>query len=635
MEKAKWIWRNREDNADEYVEFFDEFDCADGQAEISISCDSNYALYVNDELAGFGQYADYPWYKVFDRLNLAPFLKQGKNRMKIIVWYIGHDYFTYYKNKPGLIYELRASDGRILCCSSRETLCRLSGHYVNYLKKEITNQILGYSFRYDTRKGKEEALRGATEVEGMPERLYLRPVKSLSLEEISLGALLPGKRRIYDLGCERVGFLQIRFKAGCGTLVNIAFGEHLTDGGVRRFINTYPLREGIPPRDYSVEVIGSGEWEEYLNPFRRLGCRYLEITADGEAEIEWIGLRETLYPVVPRPFRAENELRQKIYDTCVRTLRLCMHEHYEDCPWREQVLYVLDSRNQMLCGYEVFGETEFAKAGIRLLGLNKTVNGLIATSAPNNDSGVIPSFSLHYIMQMREYIEHSGDLSVAEEFYSLMRQTLRICVEHMEEGLIPIFYGDETYFNFYEWSDDMQSELFRQDEKRTDIQLNCILSLALQNMEWICRKIGKPFDYPGLAESLNRNIDRTFYNPETELYHTNELGNALAVLCGAATGARRKKVCETLANPDNGLVPVTLSMLGFKYDALLKADPNYKQAILEDIDRKYGYMLAQGATSFWETLEGEAAFDDAGSLCHGWSAMPAYYYRLFAEGEAK
>ena len=28
----------------------------------------------------------------------------------------------------------------------------------------------------------------------------------------------------------------------------------------------------------------------------------------------------------------------------------------------------------------------------------------------------------------------------------------------------------------------------------------------------------------------------------------------------------------------------------------------------------------------WETILGDADFDNAGSLCHGWSAMPVYYY---------
>jgi hypothetical protein len=49
---------------------------------------------------------------------------------------------------------------------------------------------------------------------------------------------------------------------------------------------------------------------------------------------------------------------------------------------------------------------------------------------------------------------------------------------------------------------------------------------------------------------------------------------------------------------------------------------------LEDIDRRWGKMLEAGATTFWETEDGYKAFNGAGSLCHGWSAIPVYYYHI-------
>ena len=77
------------------------------------------------------------------------------------------------------------------------------------------------------------------------------------------------------------------------------------------------------------------------------------------------------------------------------------------------------------------------------------------------------------------------------------------------------------------------------------------------------------------------------------------------------------------------MVRHTLCMAGFVYDALLQTDKGlYTPWIFADIEQKYGYMLQRGATSFWETIHGEADFDGAGSLCHGWSAMPVYYYHI-------
>ena len=43
-------------------------------------------------------------------------------------------------------------------------------------------------------------------------------------------------------------------------------------------------------------------------------------------------------------------------------------------------------------------------------------------------------------------------------------------------------------------------------------------------------------------------------------------------------------------------------------------------------------MLYQGASSFWETSKGSDDFAKAGSLGHGWSAIPVYFYHAYLLG---
>jgi hypothetical protein len=83
------------------------------------------------------------------------------------------------------------------------------------------------------------------------------------------------------------------------------------------------------------------------------------------------------------------------------------------------------------------------------------------------------------------------------------------------------------------------------------------------------------------------------------------------------------------------MIDITLSTATFMYDALLSFDENNKEFILEDIRNKYNYMLEQGATTFWETIVGAKDFDNAGSLCHGWSAVPVYYFHKFFDKNIK
>ena len=42
--------------------------------------------------------------------------------------------------------------------------------------------------------------------------------------------------------------------------------------------------------------------------------------------------------------------------------------------------------------------------------------------------------------------------------------------------------------------------------------------------------------------------------------------------------------------------------------------------------------MERSATTFWETIDGASAFDNAGSLCHGWSGIPAWFYGAWLVG---
>ena len=167
-------------------------------------------------------------------------------------------------------------------------------------------------------------------------------------------------------------------------------------------------------------------------------------------------------------------------------------------------------------------------------------------------------------------------------------------------------------------------------EKKYHLILNCAFVYALSHFLPLCDMVGVRFEID--AEAIQRAIQREFFNAEKGVFFLtpdnkeqySQLGNAFALLIGLGD----ERTVEAVKH-DSELIPATLSMLGFIYDALLKSAPENKDYILQDIREKYGYMLSCGATSFWETIQGEQDFNKAGSLCHGWSAIPIHYYHLF------
>ena len=138
-------------------------------------------------------------------------------------------------------------------------------------------------------------------------------------------------------------------------------------------------------------------------------------------------------------------------------------------------------------------------------------------------------------------------------------------------------------------------------------------------------------------EEIKERLNKEYYNSETGTYFiqdksekATELANALAVVSGVATGDVADGICKMLSKGE--LETCSLSMKVFKYDALIKANKEkYKDCILDEIRKTYKVMLDAGSTTVWETIEGASAFENAGSLCHGWSSVPVHYYHLFLE----
>ena len=638
--RSKWIWKKDFSGEDIYVDFICDFDYAGKNVKVRISADSNYALYINGNLAESGQYADFPHYKVYDEFDITSLCKEGKNRFAVTVWHYGRTSLCYYPGTAALRYEIWCG-GELVAVSDEKTLCRQSIEYQSGLCKQITSQ-LGFSFHYDStandgwRISGENGFESAALVDqDLP--MNARPIKKLQFGDLAPTSIVKsegGKYYLYNIGYEEVGYLTMKVRSEKKQKILIAWGEHIEDGCVRRLVGD---------RDFSVEVtVGEGE-TTYMNPFRRLGLQYIEVFCEEPVEVDYITVTPIYYPLNKIGNLPEGELDRRIYETCVRTLELCMHEHYEDCPWREQALYCMDSRNQMLCGYYTFGEYEFARACLKLISKDARYDDLLAICYPsgnyNSDKGlVIPSFSLHYYTQMREYITHSGDLTLAEEAYPKLVSILKAFTDRMEEGCVPTFPGVE-YWNFYEWTPGLDGTLGRREDVHMDACLNTLLIIALRNMAEISRMLGKEDKFTALIPEIKAGIRRRFFDEEKGLFYNmegddrmSELVNSLCILADVCTPDEAERIADEIVN-GSSLIEASCSMICFKYDALLKVGgEKYRDYIIDDIRARYKPMLDEGATTVWEYGYKKTA---AGSRCHGWSALPVYYYEIFRNKDYK
>ncbi len=634
---SSWIWCNQKPKADEYGEFYDHFYYT-GEESVTmyLSADSNYAVYVNGALAAQGQYADFPYDKVYDCLDLTDYCKRGDNHLAVVVWYYGiKTTSTYYLGRAALRFTVWEGK-QCLCFSSRETQSRQSLAYRHHAKKLITGQM-GMTFAYNAARedgwmlGEGADMHDSVLVAQNPP-LRPRPCKRLDLEEDAVGreiGRLEDGTLLYDLGREEVGLLSIELTSSCEQNLIISYGEHIVDGRVRRKIGT---------RDFSAEYGTKIGENSYCNPFRRFACRYLEITAEypKQIKVNKLAIRPLMYPLEQQKAPLLGETAQRIYDMCIRTLRLCMHEHYEDCPWREQALYAMDSRNQMLCGYYAFGEYEFPRANLELMAHDRRADGLLNICVPASVDLAIPSFSLHFITEAYEYLQYSGDRKFLREIYPKLKSITEVFLGQMQDGVVMSFDGQ---WNFYEWREGLANDRSRDRVAKKHLVLNCLLARALGYMTDLADRFGDgdAVRYSACKELLLPNIRKTFYDETRGVFCNgvedaaySQLGNSLAILCGAVEGEAAEQLAKRMIT-DSEITPTSLSMQCFLYDALLAVSDDYASYILADIERIYTPMCEGGTGTVWETELGEADFFNAGSLCHGWSALPVYYYHLLCK----
>lgn len=605
---AKWIWIGAEPAPEEYGYFEKRFFSPRSEGTIRIAAETDYVARLNGRLLGFGAFAGWRDEKYYDTYCVKDLDPEGENVLSVTVRYEGLDSAVRINDGAGLWFEVEG-----ICESDSGTLCCADPHYVAHQPRRITGQ-LGYAS--DMANAPLPGLFSAVET-GRSCRMKPRPVKRCRLKEEVHGKLINEELHLYDLGREETGYLTIKADCERDCTVKVSYGEHISDGRVRSVIGS---------RDFHLSFSCKKGSNCFTQLFVRLAGRYLEVEAPFDCRVSDIGLLPFEYPVTEKK-NPLSGLDGRIYDTCVRTLRLCMHNHYEDCPWREQALYTMDSRNQMLCGYKTFEETEFARANLVLISRGVRPDGLLELTYPAVNTPAIPMFSLMYPVEVWEYIRQTGDVSVTKEVLGTVWGIMEAFAGYVDPvGMIPRL--PSPYWNFYEWIDGSDGAGPWQnnagEQRIYDLILNCVYCYACDAVRHICSAAGEPL--PRMEdEKVRKAADAAFRDGNTFVSGTEDrrktrLGNALACLIGIGDTA----TVRALMNDDT-LMPETLSMSAFVYDAIETLGEEGHAYVVNDIREKYSRMLDRGATSFWETLKGEDDFDGAGSLCHGWSAIPILY----------
>lgn len=448
---------------------------------------------------------------------------------------------------------------------------------------------------------------------------------------------------IYDFGEVVAGYIHFEMEGPAGAMADFYPGEQLLpDGRVRIF-------DGIPGFDASIAhryILreGAQSWER----FEWNGLRYLQVTYRNcirPVRVRAVAVNQTGYPVEPRGrFECSDETLTRIWRAGARTLQLCMHDAFVDCPSREQRQW-MDAYLDARINYAAFGDTQLAARLIRLIALSQRSEGLTMMAAPGDFSAAsftnIPDFSLYWIMAIGDYLQFAGDTRIVDEVYPSVVKALQWFERYLnEEDLLT----DVPHWVFVEWAET--------DKKGQVTALNAQWAAALRAAAELARLAEHSraaTHYSGLAQRVCEAINTLLWDEARGVYadarrhgklsrRVSQQSNAAAIAFEVAPRQRWARMWETILDERRLVLTYALGHDGEatpfdeEYD-VVQAQPFYSHflhralrkdgqfdRIVENIRARWGVMLAEGENTFRETWQ----LDPITSKCHAWSATPTF-----------
>jgi hypothetical protein len=240
----------------------------------------------------------------------------------------------------------------------------------------------------------------------------------------------------FDLGQVAAGTLELDVRgATAGTVLDIAAAEHLDPEG-----RLVPLGQHAGLR---YRCAGSDRQRfESLDP---IGTRYLHASVRAPAGVDGpdvdLGIRERLRP---RPagaaFSCSDPELERIFEVGLRTVDLCAHDAYVDCPTREQRAWTGDSVVHQMVDLVANPDWSLARWHPQLAATTRA-DGMLPMAVGGDfaadDRTIVPDWSLHWVRSVHNLWRYTGDRELVADLLPVAERALRWFEPYLgDDGLL-------------------------------------------------------------------------------------------------------------------------------------------------------------------------------------------------------
>ena len=627
---------------------------------VYVSGDNRYKFYVNEVLVSMGPALGDIKHWNYETVDLAPYLKAGKNIVSAKIWNEGDlKAVSQFSFKVGFILQGTNDATKVLntnatwkCIKDNSyTFIRqtVRGYYAVGAGEKIDMQYQAKGWetvsfddsswkqaapivvaRVDSRNAWTMVPSILPQMEMTPQRLLkLRKVEGVTVapsfpaEKASINVPVNTTAKILlDQTFYTNAFSTLIFSGGKDSKIIITYAEGLYDEkGAKNNRNEI---EGKTISGRQDTIISDGTSNQNFTSLNYRTYRYVElkvITKETPLVIDDFYGTFTGYPFkLNAKFVSGNQELDKIFEIGWRTARSCAYETYMDCPYYERLQYIGDARIQLLVSYYNSGDDRLAKNALNLMGYSRQLDGYTLSRYPDTQNQIIATYSMWYITMLQDYLMYGKDPDFLNDKLLGERQIMDYFLSYLSDGSLKNVPG----WNFSDWAPEWQRGVAPIGKDGSSAMMDLHLLHALQSaIELEKAKGSKDFAtfYSTLAGNLSETIKKKYWDDTKKLFadtpekdkfsqHT----NALAILAGLVNGPEATTIGRKMLS-DTSLVQATIYFKYYTHLALSKAGLGDDYIKWLDIWRK---NMDLGLTTWGET----SAVETTRSDCHAWGASP-------------
>ncbi|KAH8678390.1 Six-hairpin glycosidase-like protein [Xylariales sp. PMI_506] len=484
-----------------------------GEALLHVSADTRYRLYLNGQSISFGPCKSYLARWNYETVDIAPLLRPGKNVLaaKVLRFSSSHDgcLSMVRSSLPGFILYCELERQKLHSDESWKTIkddsvqlvpdsewdFRLGPQFLS-LNERVDGRLAALQWNtLDYDDSAWEAAKIATPIRKMSpmldnRRLYAREIPALTEISSRFDGVVRSDEVVPAAAWDALIKNDQKLEIPANTTHWVELESTLLTTGFLDLVCSYAGQEADAP---TIEILCSecyeapmkestarkkGDRTDYENgalygtsdyytahhgdnaysTFWFRTFRYIRVTVTTKSSPLTLGsftYRASHYPLeVGTKISTSSELVTKLWDTSVNTVRNCMHETYEDCPFYEQNQFAMDTRSQILFTYLLSRDDRLARKAMREFHSSRGDDGLMETHFPSPGRGMsIPTFSLFWVLMVHDHMVHFGDEALVRGYVGAVDGVLGYFADRLVPDLGLVGQFDADSWGFVDWVD--------------------------------------------------------------------------------------------------------------------------------------------------------------------------------------